>query len=159
MERRAVVALRVVLEDQLPVGRDLVLDPVRDVQRTQIPTAELADERSEGFLERLGVRGQIEEDPPLPQGQGHRPQRIVLFAERLDLVHERGAGQLAVERIGPRVVAALNGLRKRPGRLVDEAGPAVAADVVVRVDVPRVVSEHDDTFRVDVEEEIRAGLG
>jgi hypothetical protein len=83
----------------------------------------------------------------------------VLFAERLDLVHERGAGQLAVERIGPRVVAALNGLRKRPGRLVDEAGPAVAADVVVRVDVPRVVSEHDDTFRVDVEEEIRAGLG
>ena len=52
MDARAVVALREVLEEELPVGVDVVLDPSEGAQLAEPPGRELPGQRSEGRRER-----------------------------------------------------------------------------------------------------------
>ena len=70
-------------------------------------------------------------------------QRIVLFVEALDLVHVRRTDEAAVERVGPRVVRALDRLGQFARDIFAQAGAAMTADVEERVQFAAPVA-HDD---------------
>jgi len=105
---------------------------VSDFQLSHRPRAELADERGERLLEGLGLQGETDEDTALPDGHRHGLERVVVRAEGLHLIHERRADERTIERIGPGVVGALNGLGELALWLGEQPRPAVSAHVVVR---------------------------
>ena len=126
MDDRAVVALVVVLAQDLPVRLGLVLvavAPDEPVGREPGQVGEVG-----GYLgERrpVGRQGQVEE--PVHRVDTHRDQAGARGVEVV--VHVRRADEPAVEPVGPGVVRALEDLRPA-GAFVDDPGPAVTADVV-----------------------------
>jgi hypothetical protein len=118
----AVVALVVVLGDQLPVGRDPVGEAPADPKRRQRVAAQPLRHGAELGGQRNGLGGgQVEEDEPAP---GRRPDRVQPESGRVEAVHVLGPGcaqQGTVQPVGPGVVGAaqrpdLAGGRRRTGR-------------------------------------------
>ena len=50
MQTRAVIALAVVLGDELPVRRDVVLDPLRRAERAEVETVQMRGQIASHFL-------------------------------------------------------------------------------------------------------------
>ena len=146
VHRAAVVALRVVLEQELPVRPHVVLDGPRHLEVGQVEPAEPAEERGPGLLERLGLLGEVDEQEPFPGGHRHRVERPVGLVEVLDLVGGRRADEPAVEPVRPGVVGALDGAAELPAVLLADPGAAVAADVVVGAIRALAVPQHDDAL-------------
>ena len=103
----AVVALVVVLGDQLPVGPDLVVEPAPDRQRLQGVAAQPLGHRAElvGQGDRL-VRGQVQEHEPAPGRHSDRVEPEGPLVEAVDLLAPGGAQQVALQPVGPGVVGA-----------------------------------------------------
>ena len=85
MHARAVIALRIILEHQLPIGLHVVLDPFRRAQFRQIPMRKFSVQRREPFFQwpvaASLCRGvsKIHENESFPECQIHRVQRIIGF--------------------------------------------------------------------------------
>ena len=66
MHQRTVIALGVILEDQLPIGPHLILNAPGGTQLRQIPTREFRLQWGKHRLQRWGMPGEVYEDEPLP---------------------------------------------------------------------------------------------
>jgi hypothetical protein len=146
MGRRAVVALEVVLEHHLPVGRALV------GLRRDLPQAlgrVLAQPRRE--LVDLGAdrRGravtEAREHQAVPdlERQPVEAERVVI--NHLAVRHRRRADQTPLEVVGPLVVGAYDPLQPA-ARLVDHPRAAVAADVQQRGELAFGRAHHEDAL-------------
>ncbi len=158
---RAVVALVVVLDDDLPVGADVVDDPaggpqVRERVARDAPgdPAQLGRQRVPG-LHPLGR--QVHEQPAAPGVDRDRVQAELGGLEAVRLAEERRVADAAVELVAPRVVRAADDALEAARRARGVAGgrvvalvrggqprAAMAADVVVGADVARAVAHDDD---------------
>src|SRR2546430_2295986 len=159
MDHGAMQALRVVLEDQLPVRAHVVVDASAGAQRRDVEPREPADERRERLGERLGVRREVDHEEPLPLGERRGAERVVLLVEAFHLAHVGGADELAVEGVGPGVVGALDRLGQAAAPLLAQPRPPVAADVVMRPQRAALVAQHDHALARDLGEEVVPGLG
>ena len=173
---RAVVALVVVLDDDLPVGPDVVDDPpdrpqVRQRVARDAP-GDLAELRRERVARGNPLRRQVHEQPAAPGVDGDRVQAELGGLEAVGLAEERRVPDAAVELVAPRVVRAADDALEAAGRprgvargrvvaLVGrgQARPAMAADVVVGADVAGAVADDDDLLAGDVDREEVARLG
>ena len=157
MDPGAVVALVVVLGDQLPVGPHPVGEPPPDGQRLQRVARQPLGHRAElvGQGHRL-ARGQVEEHEPAPGRHPHRVEPEGRLVEAVDVLAPGGAQQVALQPVGPGVVRAAQrpGLAGRPGlgtarlrrRARHHLGAAVAADVVVGPQLPRPGPDQQDAL-------------
>ena len=147
MDAGAVVALVVVLGDQLPVGRDPVGEAAPDPQLLQRVAAQPLGHGAQlvGQGRRLG-RGHVQEHEPAPGGHPDRVEPEGLLVEAVDLLAPGGAQQVALQPVGPGVVGAAQrpglagraglGAARGGGRAGHHLGAAVAADVVVGAQLP-----------------------
>src|SRR3989475_3830276 len=159
MDHGAMQALRVVLEDQLPVRAHVVVDAAGGAQGRDVEPREPADERRERLRERLGVRREVDREEPLPLGQREGVERVVPLVEALHLVHMGGADELAVERVGPGVVGALDRLGQVAPPLLTQPRPSVATDIVMRPQRAALVAQHDHALPRHVGQEVVPRLG
>ena len=158
VDRPAVVALHEVLDDLLPVRRDVVGDPPAQPQVGDLvaddrvgraePGGDVGDDRV-----REGRRLVGEAEPHVAQPLVHGD---AVQAERgaVDVGHPGDVGcghQRAVETVGPRVVRALEGPTHRPGLLGAQPRATVAAHVEVRVHAPVAAPRHDHALAPDVD--------
>jgi hypothetical protein len=155
----AVVALEVVLEHDLPVGRDLPVAPLPEAETVELEPA-LRDEAGQGperLLERRGVRIGVDEDERPPGGRGDREEGVAARVEARLALRPRRRPQRPVQVVRPGVVGALEGV-PAAGPLGDDVAP-VPADV----DEPpeRLVAVADDDHGDAAREggEVRPGLG
>ena len=137
MDRRAVVALAVVLGDDLPVRPDVVREPRRARQPRHVPAeARVVREPVAHVLaqrRRDVLVGEAQEDEPLPRLAADRLEPERLEAEVLEVLGVLGPDELAVEVVDPGVVGALEADRRAALPLLDRGAP-VAAHVVERAD-------------------------
>ena len=164
VHRRAVHALVVVLEQDLPVRGDLADRLVARCAarrsrsaRTRPPTLRPA---------RAGCRADPASGSPrwtktnpshtsTVTGQSPNSRAVDLV-----LLHERCADQPPVERIAPRVVRALDRAAQPPGRLlVAQARAAMAADVVEAAQLAVLAADDQDALADDVDGQELARLG
>ena len=104
MRRRAVVTLLVILDRQLPVGRNVV-GPVRgDPEVREIEQGHRLLEIAHGAVERRGIVAETDEHQAVDFAVGHGPQRIPGPVEIVG--HASGCDQPAVRVVGPAVVRA-----------------------------------------------------
>ena len=158
MHRRAVVALRVVLDDQLPVGGDVVNLMMHADQGAQVVRRHALVQRQKLRRHGLGIPGEIDEDEAVPDLRRHREQRPLRFVESGQVVRRRRALQAPVEAVSPTVVRALDRLGEPAFASLAEPRAAVAADVVERAHGPIAVPDHDDARLAGRDEEVVPGL-
>ena len=152
----AVVALAVVLHDELPIR---VLDEVTlrghlrpgDVMPRQVRLDDL------GHLVDVVRRGgtEADEDQPADDAEVHRAQREAGSVEAGSL--DTGGDEFARRRVRPLVVAA-DDVAHRAGQVVEQPSAPVAADIVVGADLTVVIADDNDRVGADVDREIVAGL-
>src|SRR3989442_1089229 len=159
MDHGAMQALRVVLEDELPVRAHVVVDAAGGAQVRDVEAREPADEGRERLRERLGVRREVDQQEPLPLGQGWGAERVIPLVEAFHLAHVGGADELAVEGVGPGVVGALDRLGQAAAPLLAQPRPSVAADIVMRPQRTALVAQHDHALARDVGEEVVSRVG
>jgi hypothetical protein len=139
---RAVVALEVVLDTDLPVRRVLGVDAVVEAERLDVDAAgaelrrHLADVVGEG---RIRCRVDEDERPPRLDRDRHEPKPLER-EPRLALRPRCGA-QRPAQVVRPRVVGTLQALT--PAFAVDHDRAPVPADVDERAQRPLAVA-HDD---------------
>ena len=166
MQVRAVQALVVVEDDQLPVRLHVVDDAAAETEIAHAPRGErdradprvaLAGQRAAG-----GLPGQ-RRDPAREKRTRCRPnlaagamQRIVVLRELGR--HVRRREQLAVERVGPVVIRALDAIDEMTFGLIAQPRAAMAADVEQRVNLARRVARDDDALVAERAREVVAGV-
>ncbi len=152
------VALAVVLGDELPVGVDVVDDLLRRLQVLEVEPVELVDEIAEVVLDRLRLLGrQAQEDEPLPGRDVDRPQAVLGEAEVLEVVGVLRPDQRPVEVVDPRVVRALEAHGLAALALLDGRAP-VLAHVVERPDRHVAAAHDDDVLAVELDPDERRRL-
>src|SRR5207247_8735757 len=115
---------------QLPIGVHAAVDTTGRAQARDVEAAEPACEGSERAREGLRLLRQGDEQEPFPLGERDLVERVVPLVEPCDLVHMRRADQRAIERVGPRVVGALDRLGKTSALRLAQPGAAMAAHIV-----------------------------
>ncbi len=110
MQGGAMVAFRVILENEFPVGSDIVGSPMSHLQLRKMPLLVFIDYRCKRVFERFRAFCQIHEHATFPCGNGHVPQRILFFVKRFDFMHVWGSDQTTIEGVSPGMIRALNGL-------------------------------------------------
>ena len=154
----AVVALAVVLHDELPVGGHVVDDRVRHLG---VLHPELRAVGSD-VAERLGDRGgglvaERHVDQPLPLLD---PGRLQAPAGAVEVGgHARRRRQAPVEAVAPAVVLADEVLLDLPAGIRADACAAVPADIVQRVQAAVRAADDDHVRRPELDREVAAGLG
>ena len=156
---RAVVALEVVLDGDLPVALELVLAPVAEAERAEVHPrgVDVRRGRAERLLERRSLGGRVDEDERAPGLDGELEQADPVLVEAGLPVCTRRRPQFSVEVVCPRVIVALQGLP--PAATLEENRPAVAADVEERAQllVPPADDDHGDFADAAREELPRLG--
>ena len=115
-------------------------------------------ERIEEVEQRLGVGIGVHEDEPAPALGAHPPEPQP-FGQVGELVRVHHLGEPAVERVAPRVVAALHeAVGEAPGT-GGEPGAAVEAGVVEGADRPVVAPDDEDRLVPDLVLDEVARLG
>ena len=108
MDARTVVALGVVLADDLPVGGDLVLDAPRAAQARRSGTARRAAGRSARWSAQRPASGsRLTNTKPATSSRRTGTQPVLGRVEIDQLVGVRRAPERPVEVVGPGVVGAL----------------------------------------------------
>src|SRR5437870_1940728 len=159
MDHGAMQADRVVLEDEHPVRTHDVVAAAGGAQVRDVEAREPADEGRERLRERLGVRREVDQQEPLPLGEGWGAERVIPLVEAFHLAHVGGADELAVEGVGPGVVGALDRLGQAAAPLLAQPRPSVAADIVMRPQRAALVAQHDHALARDVGEEVVSRVG
>src|SRR5688572_20517439 len=126
MYRTAVVALGVVLKEQLPISLHFVLDGPGNRQLRHVEAVEPADQGLVGLSEWLGIVRQVNEEEPLPALDADGTERIVGLGEAFDLGGRGRANEPSVQCVGPGMVGTLNRLGKAASVLLAETGSPVA---------------------------------
>ena len=129
MDERAVVALVVVLDRDLPVGRQLVLVGDGGPQALALPRGRQCAEPAQVILEGPRRAVHVDEHPATPLGVAHRekPHR-----SRVEVRHVPEVGrqpERPVELVAPGVVRALDDSPDRPRATGQQFVSAVATDV------------------------------
>ena len=157
MRAVAVVALTVVLHDELPVALFDEVDLVGDLRVLQVVVGEVRLDDADDFLEvRRRLLGGADEDEPADGADVERlePELSAVERRRLGV----GEGEAAVGAVGPLVVGA-DQVADGPARLLQQARAAVAAHIVEGLHLLVVVPEddHGDGAEVDRDEVARIG--
>ena len=153
---RAVVALAIVLEHDLPVGFDNVVDLVGDLGAVDGMRLHLAADGGQRIGE-VGRRiGEGHEQESGRINDRHRLQREAFLVDAE--LAPRVEHQRAVELVGPAVIGADQAVGMA-GLGVADPGTAVAADIVEGADFAGAVAHDDDGFGPDLIGEVVAGLG
>ena len=158
MRDRAVVALEVVLDRDLPVGLDDVLAAVVELEAVQID-AGLRDgvgHDAKGLREGPGFEVDVREDERPPRAHLDGEERVIVRVEPRLALGARRPEEAAVQPIRPRVVGALQCLPV-PRALHDDVA-AVAADVDEAVEIAVLVPDKDDRDVAGLRGEVVAGL-
>ena len=106
MDHRAVVALLVILGEDLPVrGDDVVMSathpqPLGFIRRDQLL------KRCHGTSQRGGLPRPVDEDEAVPLGARQLGQTVFGGIKSLEVLEPRRRPYLTVERVGPRVIRA-----------------------------------------------------
>src|SRR4029079_4706212 len=108
VNHRTVQALRVVLEDDLPVRSDLVTHAMANLEPIEVEAHEPRHHRREPCAERLTLFAHTREKKTRELSDARRVEWELALVEPLDLLHVRRADETAVGRVGPRVVRTLN---------------------------------------------------
>src|SRR3954471_19880961 len=143
------IALRIILEEQLPVGAHVVFDGSCDSQIGEIEPRKPAQQALVGGGKRLWILSQVDEQEPLPALDRNLVQRVIAFGESLDIARGGCPDQPAIKCIGPSMVGTLDSLGKPAGGLLTQSGAPVATDVIVRPIPTSSVPEHDDALGSD----------
>ena len=125
----AVVALVVVLDDQLPVRRDLVRVRSADHQAPGFVPVDPLREVPHVLLERRRVGRGVHEHPAVPFGHADLGQRELAAVEPGQLAERRRRAQGAVQPVDPGVVRAPDDPGLRAPTAGEQLVAAVAADV------------------------------
>ena len=114
--------------------------------------------RREVLVERAGLTSEVDKERALQLGNRRVEQAI---GRTIDLVrlHVRRADHLAVERVCPRVMRALDWALQCAGARVAVQRTAVAADIVERPQRAVVVVHDDDVLPGDIGRVVRTRLG
>src|SRR5215469_128492 len=176
MDARAMVALVVILEDDFPIGRDVVHDAACGPQVCQRIPCETSRDRVELRRERAALRSaalrhQIDEYETAPRFNADWIERKVFFAHAVGFSDVWSGTQTPVEFVRPRVVRTANRISEIPARraiqiavelraLVEhQPAPAMPAHVEVRGE-PAIFGAHDKhALTGDVELQVVAGCG
>src|SRR4029079_16084242 len=155
MDLRAVVALAVVLDRDLPVRLELV-----DMRRTEpeISRAVAVDDDVEVAEMRRQIRGvaaRVEEQPTVPLGEPRLDQRELALVERVH-VEARGRAQVAAEAVDPRVVGTPDAALRPAFAHGEQLVAAVPADVVERTERAVVAANQQEALRADGHGGLRA---
>ena len=142
MQRRAVQALVVVLDDELPVGADVVDDAIGADEIGHAPGGELRRQGAEMIGERRTVRRERDEQNPSQTLDADTVQWKVRLVESGRSVHVRRADQAAVVVVRPRVVRTLDRAGELSAGLTAESRAAMAAHVLEGA-TPVAVRAHD----------------
>ena len=155
-------ALVVVLDDDLPVGPDLVDGDLRDPQVCQSDPGQLqrlvllvGEVLEQGT--RLLAR-EVDEDEPLPDVDVDRPERGRCAVD-LVLLDHRGRHERAVQGVAPRVVGTAQVGPHLALLVVADPGPPVSADVVERPDLLVLAAHDQDALVGDLHPHPGAGPG
>src|SRR5450432_610633 len=138
----AVIALRIILEDQLPIGADIILNPLGRAQLRKVPMRKFSGQRRKDFIQRSRRLCQTNEYKTLPQREAHRVQRMVSLFKIRHAVHVGRAEQSSIETVGPGMIRTLN-RRRMPARVLAQTRPTVAAYVVESVHRALLVTDND----------------
>ena len=160
VDARAVVALAVVLGDQLPVRADLVHDLLRRPERGEVEPGHVVDEVAELRLEprRHRLVGEAQEHEALPGLAPDGGQAVGVEGEVVEVLGVLGAHEAAVELVDPGVVGALEADGLAALALLDRGAP-VAAHVVERADLVVPAADQEHALAQHVAHEEAAGLG
>ncbi len=164
MDRRAVQAFVVVLDDDLPVGSDVIGDPSTEAQLTHSVPVEIGDRLvavAQPLVERPWLVGQAHEQETRVLPHPDAVQRVVRALELLVLVDVRRGEQAAVEVVRPCVVRALERLAEMAARglVVEQLRAAVGAHVVEGAQLAVAVAHDEDRLADDVADEVVARPG
>ena len=142
VDLRAVVALVVVLGQDLPVGRDLVVVLAAHHEPAQFVGGDQLVQTSQGVGQRPGSSGSINENQPVPLLHREFDEAPGVGVEAGPVLEARGGAQVPFQAVGPRVVRADDDAGLRGGAAGQQLVPAVAAEVGERAQ--RAVVAADD---------------
>jgi hypothetical protein len=145
----AVVALVVVLGDDLPVRRYLVV--VAGARHELLGTVVLYQLPEVAYVlpERGSVAAGVREEPAVPLDDAERHERVTVSVEARELPEPRSACEGPVEPVRPRVVRAADELLVGPAARLEELMPAVAAHVVEGVQPSFFVAGEEGRLEAD----------
>src|SRR5262249_55966984 len=156
MDSRTVEALVVVLDEDLPVGVQLGHGLARGLQLAHLPGLVLQGQVTlvlERLANTLAGLAEVDEGESLPDVDLDGPQRERRAVE-LVLVDERRPDQVAVVRVRPGVVRALDRPLRVPVRLgIADARAAVTAHVVEAAQLAVLAADEEDALPHDVDGE------
>src|SRR5438874_8230726 len=108
MDNWTVQALGIILDNELPVGPQMIDTPLHHLEFFHSPRTKFLIEPREVFGEGNWPVRKIDEDVAIPNRGSHSIPRIVGLAKALDFLHVRSGGRSAIEPGGPAVIAALD---------------------------------------------------
>src|SRR5213594_1268063 len=149
MDQCAVVALRVVLAQHLPVGVDRVVDALAPAQAAHPETRELRAHLAQELHQAGALVREIDEQEAVPALEPHSMEPVLSLVEVAGIIHVGRRAQRPVEPVGPGVVRAEQVLEPGAVRLGYEARATMTADVVERVDGAAGVAHYEDAFLAD----------
>ena len=138
----AVVALVVVLHDDLPVRRELVLVARPEHQGLRRVVVDREARVADPLGERLRVAARVEEEPAVPRLERHLHQREALSRD-VELEARRRT-QVALQAVDPGVVRAPDPALRAVLPHGEELVAAMPADVVERPERPVVTSHQQE---------------
>src|SRR5262249_5562348 len=100
------VALEIVIDVDLPVARDEVIAPLRQMQAVELESAGLLRNLPEESPERFGIPVEIHEDELFPNFAAQRDHAHRGAIKELHAVHVRRAEKTPIEGVGPAMVLA-----------------------------------------------------
>ena len=150
VDPRAVQALRIIVDDQLPVGGDVVDDPTPQPELLHSPGSEPVVQPIELVLERIRLLREIQENVPVPEVHRDSLERVILHAEIGHAVHVRRGDKPTVQVISPGMIGTLNRGGERSRSPLAEPGTSVPADVMKRLDLVALASDEDDALPADL---------
>ena len=156
---RAVVTLGIVLDDQLPVGGDVVFLLVGGPQFTDPPRAESLLQGSEVGLEVDRIIREVDEDRAHQGFAVGSLQRVVIFSEALCFLHVGCAGQVAIQRIGPGMVGTGDVFSEISLVARAKSGSPMPAEVIESANFSSLLPDQDDSlFALGVDKELASFL-